>query len=59
MCLQFVPRDKNYYKWFPNMGKVSGPCSFCPFVKVLRFLLVQIILVSDYSGSVKELQQLL
>ena len=37
-------------------GKLSGPSSFCPFGNVLRVLLAQIVLGSDYSGSVKELQ---
>ena len=37
------------------MGKLSGTC---PFGKVLR-LLAQIILGSDYSGSVEELRRLL
>ena len=46
-------------KWFPKYGKLSGTCSFWPFGKVLRVLLAQIVLGSDYSGSVKELQRLL
>ena len=37
-------------------GKLSGPSSFCPFGKVLRVLLAQIVLCSDYSGSLKELR---
>ena len=37
-------------------NKLSGTSSFCPFGKILRVLLVQIILGSDYSGSVKNLQ---
>ena len=37
-------------------GKLSVPSSFCPFGKVLRVLLAQIVLCSDYSGSVKELR---
>ena len=36
-------------------GKLSGPSSFCPFGKVLRVLLAQIVLCSDYSGSMKQL----
>ena len=39
-------------KWFPKYGKLSGTSSFCPFGKVLRVLLAQIVLGSDYSGSV-------
>ena len=39
------------------MEKLSKTSSLCPFEKVLRFLLVQILLGSDYSASVKELQQ--
>ena len=43
-------------KWFPKYGKLSGTSSFCPFGNVLRVLLAQIVLGSDYSGSVKELR---
>ena len=46
-------------KWFPKYGKLSGTSSFCPFGNVLRVLLAQIVLGSDYSGSVKELRLLL
>ena len=46
-------------KWLPKYGKLSGTSSFCPFGKVLRVLLAQIVLGSDCSGSVKELQRLL
>ena len=42
-------------KWFPKYGKLSGTSSFCLFGKVLRVLLAQIVLGSDYSGFVKEL----
>ena len=34
-------------------GKLSGTSSFCPFGQALRVLIVQIVLGSDYSGSVK------
>ena len=43
---------------FSKYGKLSGTSSFSPFGKV-RVLLAQIILGSDYSGSVKELGRLL
>ena len=43
-------------KWFPKYGKLSGTSSFYPFGNVLRVLLAQIVLGSDYSGSVKELR---
>ena len=56
MCLPFAPRDNSYCKWFPKYGKLSGTSSFYPFGKVLRVLLAQIVLGSDYSGSVKELR---
>ena len=46
-------------KRFQNMGSCPGTSSFCPFGKVLRVLLAQIVLGSDYSGSVKELRRLL
>ena len=46
-CLPLAPHDN---------GKLSGSSSFCPFGKVLRFLLAQIILGSDDSGPMKELQ---
>ena len=39
--------------------RLSGASSVCPFCKVLRVLLAHIILGSDYSGSVKEVQRLL
>ena len=51
-CLPFAPRDSNT-KWFPKYGKLSGTSSFYPFGNVLRVLLAQIVLGSDYSGSVK------
>ena len=41
------------------MGKLSGTFSLCPFEKVMRLLLAQIVLGSDYSPSVKELRRLL
>ena len=41
------------------MGKLSGTSSLCAFEKVIRFLLAQIVLGSDYSPSVKELRRLL
>ena len=40
-------------KWFPKYGKLSWTSSFCPFGKVLRVLLAQIVLGSDYSVSLK------
>ena len=46
-------------KWFPKYGKLPGTSSFCPFGNVLRVLLAQIVLGSDYSRSVKELRRLL
>ena len=58
-CLPFAPCDNKYYKMVSKYGKLSGTSSFCPFGKVPRVLLVQIILGSDYSGSMKELQRLL
>jgi len=39
-------------KWFLNMGSCPGSC-FCLFGQVLRVLLAQIVLGSDYSGSIK------
>ena len=45
----------NYYK-IVKYGKLSGTSSLYPFGKVLRVLLAQIVLGSDYSGSVKELR---
>ena len=47
---------QNKEKWFLKYGKLSGTSSFCPLGKVLRVLLAQIVLGSDYSGSVKELR---
>ena len=55
-CLPFAPRDNNYYKTVSQIWEVVGTSSFCPFGNVLRVLLAQIVLGSDYSGSVKELQ---
>ena len=55
-CLPFAPRDNNYYKMVSQIWEVVGTSSFCPFGNVLRVLLAQIILGSDYRGSVKELQ---
>ena len=52
-CLLFVPRDNDYYIMVSKYGEFSGTSSFCPFGQVLRVLLAQIILGSDYSGSVK------
>ena len=43
-------------KMVSKYGKLSETSSFCPFGKVLRVLLAQIVLGSDYSGSVKELR---
>ena len=54
-----IIRESVITKWFPNMGKLSGTSSLCPFEKVIRFLLAQIVLGSDYSPSVKELRRLL
>ena len=54
-----IIRESVITKWFPNMGKLSGTSSLCPFEKVIRFLLAQILLGSDYSPSVKELRRLL
>ena len=46
-------------KWLPNMVKLSGPSSFAHRRKHTEILLMQIILGSDYSGYVKEIQWLL
>ena len=54
--LPFAPRDNNYCKMVSQIWEVVGTSSFCPFGNVLRVLLAQIVLGSDYSGSVKELQ---
>ena len=54
MLIEFAPHDNNYYKMVSK--KLSGTSSFFPFGKVLRVLLAQIVLGSDCSGSVKELQ---
>jgi len=35
-------------------GKFSGPSCFCPFGKVLRVLLAQIVLCSDYIQWIRE-----
>ena len=56
MCLPFTPRDNNYYKYGFQIWEVVGTSSFCPFGKVLRVLLAQIVLCSHYSGSMKELR---
>ena len=54
-CLKFAPHDNNYFnKLFPNMGTLSGTCSFCPFWEGTKMFLVHIILGSDCSRSVKE-----
>ena len=55
MCIYFAPRDNNYYKMVSKYGKLCRTSSFCSFGKVLRVLLAQTILGSDYSGFVKEL----
>jgi len=47
--LTVCARDNNY-------GKLSRTSSFCPLGKVLTVLLAQIVVGSDYSGSVKELR---
>ena len=52
-CLQFAPHDR---KWLPNIVKLYGASSFAHRRKIL---LMQIILSSDYSGSVKEIGWLL
>ena len=36
-------------KWFPKYGKLSETSSLCPFGNVLRVLLAQIVLGSDYA----------
>ena len=47
----------NNCKMVSKCGKLSGTSIFCLFGKVLRLLVAQIVLGSDYSGSVKELLQ--
>ena len=54
--LTICARDNHYYKMASKHGKLTGTSSICPFGKVLRVLLVQIVLGSDYSGSMKELR---
>ena len=46
-------------KWLPNMMKLSGASSFARRRKHTKILFRQIILGSDYSGSVKKIQRLL
>ena len=53
-CLPFVPRDNKYYKMVSKYGKLYRVCLFG---KVLRILLAQIVLGSDYSEFVKGLLQ--
>ena len=53
-CLPFVPRDNKHYKMVSKYGKLYRVCLFG---KVLRILLVQIVLGSHYSESVKGLLQ--
>ena len=42
-------------KWLPNMVKLSGALDSAQSRQDTNILLAQIILHSDYSGSVKEL----
>ncbi len=42
-------------KWLPNMAKLSGALDSAHSREDTNILLAQIILRSDYSGSVKEL----
>ena len=51
LAFMFVLRQK----WLPYMAKLSGASTFCLFGQDAKISLPQIILGSDYRGSVKEL----
>ena len=54
-CLQVAHVTIIIRKWLPNMVKLSGALDSAHSREDTNILLAQIILRSDYSGSVKEL----
>ena len=54
-CLQLRHVTAIIRKWLPNMVKLPGALDSAHSREDTHILLAQIILCSDYSGSVKEL----